>query len=93
MSDVLEGATWTDDCQGKKNFDLDIVRLSTRYWSDQTAEVSILVLGVQVASKYFEGRSETEVKHQVEVWARENVTRARSATVLAFTAEDIAGLT
>lgn len=25
-------AEWTDDCQGKKDFDGDLVRLSTRYW-------------------------------------------------------------
>lgn len=25
-------AKWTDDCQGKKDFDGDLVTLSTRYW-------------------------------------------------------------
>lgn len=25
-------ATWTDDCQGKKDFDGSLVTLSTRYW-------------------------------------------------------------
>lgn len=25
-------AQWTDDCQGKKDFDCEIVSLSTRYW-------------------------------------------------------------
>ena len=25
-------AEWTDDCQGKKDFDGDLVSLSTRYW-------------------------------------------------------------
>lgn len=25
-------AEWTDDCQGKKDYDGDLVRLSTRYW-------------------------------------------------------------
>ena len=25
-------AKWTDDCQGKKDFDGELVRLSTRYW-------------------------------------------------------------
>jgi hypothetical protein len=25
-------AEWTDDCQGKKDFDGEIVTLSTRYW-------------------------------------------------------------
>jgi len=23
---------WTDDCQGKKDYDADLVRLSSRYW-------------------------------------------------------------
>jgi len=26
---------WTDDCQGKKDFDGDIVAISTRYWPGQ----------------------------------------------------------
>lgn len=26
------GAEWTDDCQGKKDFDGDILSISTRYW-------------------------------------------------------------
>jgi hypothetical protein len=25
-------ANWTDDCQGKRDFDGDVVRISTRYW-------------------------------------------------------------
>lgn len=25
-------ATWTDDCQGKKDFDGPIISISTRYW-------------------------------------------------------------
>lgn len=25
-------AEWKDDCQGKKNYDADIIFLSTRYW-------------------------------------------------------------
>ncbi len=30
--DVLENFEWTDDCQGKKDYDGEIVSLSTRYW-------------------------------------------------------------
>lgn len=30
--DVLGDIAWTDDCQGKKDFDGDILSLSTRYW-------------------------------------------------------------
>jgi hypothetical protein len=29
---VLEGLKWTLDCQGKQDFDGEIVSLSTRYW-------------------------------------------------------------
>jgi hypothetical protein len=29
---VKIATTWTDDCQGKKDFDGDILRISTRYW-------------------------------------------------------------
>jgi hypothetical protein len=32
MGDALQDIRWTDDCQGKKDFDGDIVLLSTRYW-------------------------------------------------------------
>lgn len=37
-------AEWTPDCQGKQDYDADLVRLSTRYWprgggySDMTAD-------------------------------------------------------
>lgn len=93
MSDILEGAAWTDDCQGKKNFDLNIVQLSTRYWPNHTASASILVRGNMVASKDFEGRSEVEVKYRVEIWARESITKVMDAVVRAFPAEDIAGFT
>jgi hypothetical protein len=27
-------AKWTDDCQGKKDYDGDIVSISTRYWPE-----------------------------------------------------------
>ena len=30
--DVLRDIHWTDDCQGKKDFDSEIFSLSTRYW-------------------------------------------------------------
>lgn len=29
---MLNGIEWTDDCQGKKDYDGDLVQLSTRYW-------------------------------------------------------------
>jgi hypothetical protein len=33
MRDKLKlAAEWTDDCQGKKDYDGDIVSISTRYW-------------------------------------------------------------
>lgn len=32
MDDVLEGIEWTLDCQGKQDFDADLVRLSSRFY-------------------------------------------------------------
>jgi len=32
MDKILLNATWTDDCQGKKNYDGEILSISTRYW-------------------------------------------------------------
>lgn len=32
MSDLTVPAMWTDDCQGKKDYDGKLVSLSTRYW-------------------------------------------------------------
>jgi hypothetical protein len=32
MTDLSVPAKWTDDCQGKKDYDGDLVTLSVRYW-------------------------------------------------------------
>lgn len=32
MKDVLSEIEWTNDCQGKQDFDGEILSLSTRYW-------------------------------------------------------------
>ncbi len=32
MSDLKFQAEWRDDCQGKKDYDGDILSISTRYW-------------------------------------------------------------
>lgn len=32
ISQLKLSAKWTDDCQGKKDYDANIIELSTRYW-------------------------------------------------------------
>ena len=32
MSDFKLHAKWTDDCQGKKNYDGPVISISTRFW-------------------------------------------------------------
>ena len=55
-------ATWTDDCQGKKDYDGDILSISTRYWPGPagggtmafdtgTGEVSTIPYGPKPSAK------------------------------------------
>jgi hypothetical protein len=32
MHQIKVPATWTDDCQGKKDYDGELIAISTRYW-------------------------------------------------------------
>lgn len=76
-------ATWTDDCQGKRDFDGELVSLSTRYWpgsysrdGQPSAKASIHLLGaddeyVVLRAQEFSAPTEAEVKALVEKWAAE----------------------
>lgn len=99
---------WTNDCSGKKDYDADLVRLSSRYWPrgggfmaiidgrieenearpeiKPSAVSSILLGDDELASKKFEGETETEVKAKVEAWASEQIARIEAAVRAAFTA-------
>jgi hypothetical protein len=75
-------AQWTNDCQGKKDFDGELVTLSTRYWpgsysrdGQPSARASIHLQGaddeyVELRSEEFSAPTEAEVKEQVERWAK-----------------------
>lgn len=46
MTDRTPYAMWTDDCQGKKDFDGPIISLSTRYWPGPEGGGSMMVSNV-----------------------------------------------
>lgn len=94
------GINWTDDCSGKKDYDGDLVSISTRYWpsSYQTnglcsAHCSILLLtrgshesghARTLAQKEFEGPTFVQVAAQAEVWALEQANKVATAMLAAF---------
>ena len=67
---------WTRDCGGKQSYDPNLLAVSTRYWTDNTAHSSIILMGgedyqnITLIEKNFEASSETAVKFQVEEWAQ-----------------------
>ena len=101
--------TWIPDCQGKMDYDCELVHLSCRYWPRgggfhlfdsskgtfegnesrpeimPSATASILI-GDPVNGSYedmiwqeFDGSTESEVKSQVETWAKEMIARVDRA--------------
>lgn len=68
---------WTSDCQGKQDFDFNVLTVSTRYWPDNTAKPAIY-LGEKVLVKpeeYICGETETECKYKTEQWIKENLSK------------------
>lgn len=74
-------ARWTDDCQGKKDYDGEMVSLSTRCWPPRcdengkyTAHSSVLLRWdgdeAEMISRDFSGDNLTQVQAQVEEWAQ-----------------------
>ncbi|MEY4299492.1 MAG: hypothetical protein RIR25_728 [Verrucomicrobiota bacterium] len=81
-STFIPYAMWTPDCSGKQDFDGPLLSVSTRYWPDRTA-VCFIALRLGPVEQHdgggdylvwrrqdFAGGTETEVKHQVEMWAK-----------------------
>ena len=74
-------ARWTDDCQGKKNYDAPIVTIDSRYYpgggeSEKHGGYSSLILRhtdgneIELTTCEFEGDTEEKVKALVEDWAQ-----------------------
>lgn len=78
---------WKPDCQGKWNYDCDLVQLSSRYFPQPrpsaTASIRIgdLAEGAYetLARAEFEGDTEMEVKAKVEQWAKVMIARVEAA--------------
>ncbi len=81
-------AEWTNDCQGKKDYDGNIISISSRYWpsnyqsNGKISAKSSLILRfseypeyITLVSKEFNGDTEAEVKHNVEIWAQEQYNK------------------
>lgn len=72
---------WTNDCQGKKDYDGEFISVSTRYYPgtyqanrlcSASSQIGIPVEGLLtvLAHKEFEAKTEQEVKLLVESWVR-----------------------
>ena len=69
---------WTPDCQGKWDYDADLVKLSTRYWPENysrdnrpSAKASIMMQEETIFEKEFSADTEADVKALVEQWAQQ----------------------
>lgn len=89
-------AEWTDDCQGKKDYDGDILAISTRYWPGNrqangfvSAKSSLIIRHGKddyaiLTSKEFEAGTFEELAPQVELWAQEQMDKAVAVLKAAF---------
>jgi hypothetical protein len=80
---VAPSFEWTDDCQGKKDYDGPLLSVSTRYWPpsysrDGQHSASASILWGDPATEYttiaeheFFGDTLDEVKQFVEAWVAE----------------------
>lgn len=68
-------AEWKPDCSGKYDFDFPVVRVSTRYWPDNTAKVTIYLGNETLISHegYIHGYSEIDCKNNVEMYIKRKV--------------------
>lgn len=80
---------WTHDGCCKQDLDLPILSISTRYWSDFTAQPSFLLGNTGIyddddgdckvlleAKNYIEGESEEDCKVKVKQWYIDNLKTA-----------------
>jgi len=68
-------AEWTDDCQGKKDYDGPIITIATRYWPDHTANAALLLHHqgdpIPLIEVNISDDSLIAVQAKVEVWVHE----------------------
>lgn len=87
---IIPCAKWTDDCQGKKDYDGRLLSISTRYWptgysAQPSAHTAIHINWGEpdqygygdytvLRSAEFTAQTEDEVKTLVEAWVKEQMT-------------------
>lgn len=92
-STVIRNTKWTEDCQGKRDFDAPLLSVSCRYYPDFNVSASILFfVGSSIQGDYLVlaysdiwGTSETNAKEQTEAWVKEQillVTKTLFATLI-----------
>lgn len=82
----LQPPRWTQDCQGKQDFDGALLSVLTRYWPTNyradklhSAKGVLLLLGEEIAEYETAARTEFEVKSMIESWVVEVVQHVRRA--------------
>lgn len=83
-SDLLP-EEWRHDCQGKQDYDCDLVGLSCRYYppayraDGRHSAVASIIWGVGIgpamSTRNFDADTQSEIKAMVEAWARKEVTK------------------
>ena len=71
-------AEWSDDCGGKRDYDADLISISSRCYpgTPQTAVSSLILweknasVGITLTEENFQGTTREEVEHKVEKWAQ-----------------------
>lgn len=86
---------WTQDCNGKEDYDADPVSLDVRYyppWKDPAGKPSVLASvylgGEKLIDAELLGESEAEVKALAEKWAADQYARIRRVMVVEFLGSD-----
>lgn len=69
---------WMHDCSGKMDFDFPVVRVSSRFWPDNTAKCTIYLGNDVVLAQsdgYISGDTPEECKYKVEQFVRQEVSK------------------
>lgn len=98
--DWYDAPVWTDDCQGKKDYDGSLVRVTSRYWPGNyrkdgklSAVSTIVFCGIDMTEQQFTGETEAEVKRAVITWVGEQIAVIRAGLDMAFRTVPAAELT
>jgi len=89
---------WTDDCNGKKDYDGELVCISTRFWPSNyqkngscSAKCHVMMMdggrsgeSKDLIAQHFEGDSFDSVSSQVEEWAQTQADRVYKAILKEF---------